>query len=99
MVFQLFVLMLYCIVVLNVVFGFEVVGMGKKECECCVMEVFEQVGFVLFLYKLLFELLGGMQQCVGFVCVLVVNLLLMIMDEVFFVFDLFKCCEMQDVLL
>lgn len=91
MVFQYFVLLLYCIVVVNVVYLFEFKGVVKVECLVKVEEIFVLVGFEGQGEKFLFEFFGGMQQCVGIVCVFVVDSDILLMDEVFSVFDLLIC--------
>lgn len=82
------------IVLDNIVFGMELVGINVEECREKVFDVLCQVGLENYVYSYLDEFFGGMCQCVGLVCVLAINLDILLMDEVFSVFDLLICIEM-----
>lgn len=88
MIFQYFNLLFLCMVVGNVVFLLELVGMLKMEIDVCVVELLQIVGLEVYVQKYLVQLFGGQKQCVGIVCVLVICLQILLCDEVISVFDL-----------
>lgn len=93
-------LLLWKMVVENVVFLLCVVVklLCVEVCEC-VLYYFDKVGLSVFVDVYLYMLLGGMKQCVVIVWVLVMQLCVLLMDELFVVFDVFMCCKMQEELL
>lgn len=99
MVFQQFGLLLWCLVCENVGLGLEFVGVLFKECQKWVELQLFIVGLIEWVDCKVGDLLGGMQQCVGFVCVFVIEVLILLMDEFFSVLDLLICIWLQDELL
>lgn len=58
------------------------------NCECC-FEYLGMVGLVDFGCYYFWQFFGGMQQCVVIVCVLVVELWVLLLDELFLLVDVF----------
>lgn len=98
MVFQQFGLLLWWIVFENVGFGLELVGVLVWDCVVKVDEQLKLVGLVGWGEKYVYEFLGGMQQWVGLVWVFVIDVLILLMDELFFVFDFLIWDKLQDEL-
>jgi NitT/TauT family transport system ATP-binding protein len=72
-VFQNFALMPWADVLTNVVFGLEIRGVPKADCEATGMRLVRLVGLEGFERRLPKELSGGMQQRVGLARALAVN--------------------------
>lgn len=88
MIFQYFNLLFLCMVVVNVVFLLELVGMLWVEIDVWVDELLYMVGLEVYVIKYLVQLFGGQKQCVGIVCVFVMCLQILLCDEVISVLDL-----------
>lgn len=63
---------------------------GLKLLEC--------VGLFVYVNKFLVQFFGGQQQCVVIVCVLCMDFIVMLFDELIFVFDLEMINEVLDVM-
>lgn len=86
-VFQVVGLYLWWIIGGNIWLLFEIMGFDKVEQVERVVKVLDFVELLGFEKKFLWQLLGGMQQCVLIVCVLVFDVDILLMDEFFGVFD------------
>lgn len=91
-VLQLLVLLLWKMVCENVEF-FVWINCGVNgDCVFCdLVELLLIFGFGYVLKKYFGQFFGGMQQCVVIVRVFVFDLVIMLMDELFFVFDEMNC--------
>lgn len=94
MVFQNYVFYLYMNVYENMVFGFKLCKMLCEEIDKCVCDVV-WILQIEYLFGCKFkEFLGGQCQCVVMGCVIVCELLVFLMDELFLNFDVKLCVEM-----
>lgn len=82
----------------NIIIVLCFLGWDKKCCQECVIELMVMVVLDLkkFFKCYLCELFGGQQQCIGVICVLVVDVLVLLMDELFGVVDLINCELIQN---
>lgn len=76
----------------NIVFFFKVVGVVKLEIVDRVVEVVDLMKLGLYFKCNLYELFGGQQQCIVFVCVIVKESDVVFLDELLVNFD-YKLCE------
>lgn len=97
--FQQDVLLLWKIVYQNVEFGLCFRGVFEVECKVKVNVWLVKVGLVGFEYCYLYQLFGGQCKCVQMVQVLIVELKVILMDELFLVLDIYICYLMQNELL
>lgn len=77
----------------NVLLGLQV--QGKKGLEVKVDVLIDCIGLQVFSEVWLWQLFGGMVQCVVLVCVLLNELCLLLFDELLGKFDLLICISMQ----
>lgn len=105
MVFQNLLMLFWCIIFVNVMLLLEIVQLYwfcfwvEKIVYIVKVEVFlDLVGFVGFGEKFFWQLFGGMQQRVNLCCVLIYDLVLLMLDELFGVLDVFMCEEFWQVM-
>lgn len=77
---------------------FLIYGIGeiRVECEELIYKVFEMVKIILFedyVGRFLYMFFGGQRQCVVIVCVLILNLIFIVVDELVLMFDVLICVE------
>lgn len=94
MVFQFYVFYFYFFVVENMLFGLKLVGVKKDLINQWVIQVVEVLQLVYLLECKLKVFFGGQCQCVVIGCMLVVELSVFLLDELFFNFDVVLCVQM-----
>ena len=99
MVFQGYTLFPWLTVKKNVMFGLEVNGVGKLECEREAMQWLELIGLEKFADAYPQQLSGGMKQRVAIVRALANQPRILLMDEPFGALDAQTRCRMQAHLL
>jgi NitT/TauT family transport system ATP-binding protein len=99
MVFQGYTLFPWLTVKKNVMFGLEVNGHGKLECEREAMQWLELIGLEKFADAFPQQLSGGMKQRVAIVRALANQPRILLMDEPFGALDAQTRCRMQAHLL
>jgi NitT/TauT family transport system ATP-binding protein len=99
MVFQGYTLFPWLTVKRNVMFGLEVNGVGKLECEREAMQWLELIGLEKFADAYPQQLSGGMKQRVAIVRALANQPRILLMDEPFGALDAQTRCRMQAHLL
>lgn len=95
-IFQELCLFFWCIVIENVVFLLEICGLLCEEVCQCVCYYVQLVGLSDFVEVYLFQLFGGMVQCVGIVCVFVIQFEILLFDELLGVLDVMIKLIMQE---
>jgi len=99
MVFQGYTLFPWLTVKKNVMFGLEVNGHGKLDCEREAMQWLELIGLEKFADAFPQQLSGGMKQRVAIVRALANQPRILLMDEPFGALDAQTRCRMQEHLL
>jgi NitT/TauT family transport system ATP-binding protein len=99
MVFQGYTLFPWLTVKKNVMFGLEVNGHGKLDCEREAMQWLELIGLQKFADAFPQQLSGGMKQRVAIVRALANQPRILLMDEPFGALDAQTRCRMQEHLL
>lgn len=99
MVFQKFALLPHRTVVDNTLFGIELQGVGRKECQERARHWLERVGLQGFEDSYPNQLSGGMQQRVGLARALTNDADILLMDEAFSALDPLIRMDMQTILL
>lgn len=99
MVFQKFALLPHRTVIDNTLFGIELQGVGRKECEERARHWLGRVGLDGFEDNYPNQLSGGMQQRVGLARALTNDADILLMDEAFSALDPLIRMDMQSILL
>jgi len=99
MVFQKFALLPHRTVIDNTLFGIELQGVGRKECNDRARHWLERVGLQGFEDSYPNQLSGGMQQRVGLARALTNDADILLMDEAFSALDPLIRMDMQTILL
>ncbi len=99
MVFQKFSLLPHRTVIKNTLFGLELQGIAKKECEERARHWLVRVGLEGYADRYPNELSGGMQQRVGLARALTNDADILLMDEAFSALDPLIRNDMQAILL
>ncbi len=99
MVFQKFALLPHRTVIDNTLFGIELQGIGRAECEEQARHWLKRVGLEGFEDNYPNQLSGGMQQRVGLARALTNDADILLMDEAFSALDPLIRMDMQSILL